>query len=267
MAWYNAQENIKSTIDSVAAQEFSDYEYLIIDGLSTDDTVNIAKSFKHRFKEKEINFTIYSEKDKGIFDAMNKGIDKAMGEWIIFMNAGDSFYSDEILSQTSTYLSDLTEDIVYGSTVVSDGIHYQLKKGSSPSDLPKSVPFYHQSVFVKRKLLIAYKFDISYKIAGDYELFVRLWKDKRKFKRIPIIVSLFDLSGVSSKNLYKSDKEVFEIKKKYAIESKSYKYIIFIEFLKGIRRAIIKKALPQIYYSEFRGWYFDKKCGDQILNL
>ena len=96
---YNAEETIKNTIESVLSQNYCNYEYIVIDGKSTDNTLTILNDYRKGFQEKGIDYYIYSEKDNGIYDAMNKGIEHSLGDWIILMNADDSFYSSDVLTQ------------------------------------------------------------------------------------------------------------------------------------------------------------------------
>ena len=94
---FNEEKNIKKTIESVLNQTSDSFEYIICDGKSADKTVEIAKEYKNTFAEKGISYIINSEKNKGIYDGMNKGIDLATGDYIFFLNAGDWFYSDDVI--------------------------------------------------------------------------------------------------------------------------------------------------------------------------
>ena len=94
---FNAEGTIENTIRSVLDQSYDDFEYLILDGKSTDQTYEIVKSYDSSFKEKGIVFRHFSSPDSGIFDAMNKAVQEAQGEWIIYMNADDSFYDQNVL--------------------------------------------------------------------------------------------------------------------------------------------------------------------------
>lgn len=113
---FNASETIKSTIESVLNQNYYDFEYVIVDGKSKDDTYKIVESYDKKFEEKNIKYMHNSEKDNGIFDAMNKAANIANGEWIIYMNADDTFYDNSVLSNISKYLKD-NADVVYGNTI------------------------------------------------------------------------------------------------------------------------------------------------------
>ena len=96
---YNSSKTISNCIESVLRQNNNNYEYIIIDGASDDGTVEIAKTYKEKFEEKDIKYTIISEPDLGIYNAMNKGIDRASGEWILYLNSDDEFYGNKAIRE------------------------------------------------------------------------------------------------------------------------------------------------------------------------
>ena len=110
---YNAANELPATMRSVAEQSFTDFEHLIIDGASKDNTLEVAKSLGTEM------MTIYSEPDKGLYDAMNKGLAKARGEYLIFLNAGDAFHAADTLQKMAT-ASKSSPDIIYGDTDLVD---------------------------------------------------------------------------------------------------------------------------------------------------
>ena len=113
---YNAERSIKSTIESVLKQTYTDYEYILIDGKSTDNTYKIVCSYDKKFKNRGVQYRHISEQDQGIFDAMNKGIQMARGRYINFMNADDKFHDSEVL-ETLFANQELDDDVIYGNTV------------------------------------------------------------------------------------------------------------------------------------------------------
>ena len=214
---YNAEETIKNTIESVLSQNYCNYEYIVIDGKSTDNTLTILTDYRKAFKEKGIGYYISSEKDNGIYDAMNKGIEHSSGDWIIFMNADDSFYSSDVLTQV--FDKDLANyDVVYGDCMRNDGNGSYLLKANPVETLPKQMPFMHQSVFVKRGLCLKYKFDLSYRLCADYNFFFTLYAEGYKFLQTDCIICNYSISGISGKALIKAQKEVISIKKKFGIQ-------------------------------------------------
>ena len=161
----NAADVLKKTIESIAWQSYGNMEYLIIDGGSTDGSLDIIRS-----NSGLINRWI-SEKDKGIFDAMNKGIDMATGEVTAFMNAGDRYSHPDAVRLSVELFTKTGADIVYGNCSYVNGkscwdIDYS---GIHLEDYYKSVVLCHQAIFTKTSLLRTHKFDTRYKICGDYK--------------------------------------------------------------------------------------------------
>jgi glycosyltransferase involved in cell wall biosynthesis len=195
----NEEKTILGTIQSVLEQTFSDYEYIIIDGGSVDGTMQIIRQFEHKLQK------FISEPDKGLFDAMNKSLEYASGEYVIFLNSGDRFASNDILAKI--FNSILNYDLIFGDVIFSYPSGLKLRR-KSPSKLSKAY-FYidslnHQTVFMKRTLLLkAAPFDVSFKIIGDYDLILKcIYHLDCTYKHIPLPISIFDLGGISSEKKY-----------------------------------------------------------------
>lgn len=154
---YNAADTIEKTMLSVLNQTYHDIEYIIIDGGSTDGTVEIIRKYADR-----IAYWV-SEPDKGIYDAMNKGIKVATGEWINFMNAGDEFVDEGVIEKLFQNRTIDTVGVVFGDTLF---IHKSKQKIVKFGDDPhhKIMPSCHQSIFCRRILLARILFDLRYKI-------------------------------------------------------------------------------------------------------
>lgn len=200
---------LEKTIESVGKQNYSNIEYIIIDGGSRDGTIDIIKNH-----EKEISNWV-SEPDRGIFDAMNKGIDIANGEWIQFMNAGDTLYCNDTITQIAMHFTS-TLNIIYGDTLLkySDNLPYKYKKAKEFKTIKSNIPFCHQSVFVKMKLMKEFKFDLTYRFAADFDFFLKLFKNKiYEYKRLSIPISIYDMNGVSIGRTTKE--EYFKIAQKH----------------------------------------------------
>ena len=193
---YNAEKCIKETIQSVLGQSYTDFEYLIIDGKSKDNTIEIIKEFE----DERIIFV--SEKDNGIYDAMNKGIRLSSGEYIIFMNSGDVFADSKVLEDIS---SELKADVVFGNALIKkqEGIvreKYSDKKFRLFIMFLSGYMINHQTIFTKTELIKKYMFDLSYKICADRALYAKLLKNKISFKRIDRDIVKYDgIEGISSK--------------------------------------------------------------------
>mgnify|MGYP002741566027 FL=1 len=199
---YNAEACIERTILSVINQTYPNIEYIIIDGNSTDNTLQIVEKYKDKITK------IISEPDKGIYDAMNKGLRITTGDWVNFMNAGDSFYSNDVLGKV------FCQDYSGISVIWGDAM---LIQNGTKQEIFRATPFYnyklpfrtgkgicHQSMFFsmsKEKLL---QYDLSYSISADFKLCYDIYKQGGLFLYVPYIISAFDTTGYSSSNRYKS---------------------------------------------------------------
>ena len=193
---YNNGEGLRQTISSVVCQTNHDYEFIIIDGGSTDESVAVIKSFSDK-----IDYWV-SEKDRGIYHAMNKGVQHAHGEYCIFMNSGDFFYNNKVLELIEE--SQIIEDVVVGKVVINDKDQlispppasgeltlYHLYSGAIP----------HQGSFIRTELLRKYPYEKKKKISSDWKFFVQvLILDNRSIRYSDIPVARYDSDGISASN-------------------------------------------------------------------
>lgn len=192
---YNAVDIIEKTILSVLKQTYVNIEYLIIDGGSTDGTVDIIKKYADR-----ITYWI-SEPDEGIYAAMNKGVRRAKGEWINFMNSGDSFYADNIVSKV--FREDRSKvDFMVGIAAQSDGSLWKpVKEDFTFEDIFYGNEVNHQSSFIRRTLFQDGGYDTSKKIIADELFFVEQIVFKGKsYITLPYIICNYDITGISSRS-------------------------------------------------------------------
>lgn len=210
---YNASATIRRTIESILCQTYKEFEYLIIDGKSTDDTFNIVNEYQTEFEEQGIIYRIVSEKDNGIYDAMNKGIKLATGDWIIFMNADDSFYDENVLQEVFGVNNVKEYGVVYGDCIRNDGSGNYYMQANAADTLPKQMPFMHQAVFARRNLCLKYPFELKYKLCADYNMFFHIYAEGQKFLQIDKIICNYSIRGISGKALLDAQTEVIEIKK------------------------------------------------------
>lgn len=237
---YNEEKNISRTIESVLGQTSDDYEYIICDGKSQDSTVDIARSYAEKFAEKGIDYAVYSEKDNGIYDAMNKGIDLASGDYIIFMNSGDWFYSNDVIDNTIRMATDNgCPQVIYGDVASVQRSVANIIKGDHNS-LEKCMSICHQAIFVSVPLIKKIKFDIRYKIAADYNLMLDLKKQEIDFYHMDVVVAYFSGDGVSTTQIEKLHTECADIKEAHGI------YVDRKEVKKSIRKGKIKQKIKNI---------------------
>ncbi len=254
----NAENCIGETIESVLLQEYDDYEYLVIDGASTDNTLNILQSFEGPFASKNIDFRYISEPDKGIYDAMNKSLDMADGEWILFMNAGDGFFDRDVLS--NVFGNDHTgTDVIYGDILMKDNDHYKLEREGKPDDQTDHSPICHQAMFTRCDVLKEYRFDTGYTLAADYDTMIRMFRDGRRFKKLDEIISIFEMGGASYKQSVDYLKQIYISREKNSIVStKNFRSeAIKLRTYMSVRN-ICRKCIGPVFYSDKRGWHCDK---------
>ena len=208
----NAEQEIGNTIQSVLDQTYPDFEYLIKDGGSTDQTIRIAESFGPKFAERGIPFRVLSQPDTGIYDAMNQAVSETHGQWINFMNAGDWFADNNILElvQKSGCLED--SDVVYGDRILRKQNRFCFDKAYPLEEMRIGLPFGHQSSFVRRDFLVEKTFSLRYPICSDFHFFLQLYRENKKFTYFPEAISIYDVNGVSSdwKRNYRDKIQILE---------------------------------------------------------
>lgn len=186
---YNAVSSIEDTIKSVINQSYKNIEFIIIDGQSTDGTVDIIKKY-----EKQIAYWT-SEPDNGVYDAMNKGIDKSTGEWIIFLGADDILLDNLTILQK--YLLD-NISIIYGNVIYKNSRKRVFGKYSACKLVVRNIP--HQAILYNKSVFKLYKYELQYKIYADYVLNLKCWHDSNiTFRYVPVDMSIYNEEGLSSK--------------------------------------------------------------------
>ncbi len=239
---YNGAYLLEQTIKSVISQTYPTIEYIIIDGYSNDGTIAIIKKY-----EKNISFWT-SEKDNGIYDAMNKGLKKATGDYVIFMNAGDMFYSNNTIEQIP-FEKNQNADVFYGDTVIIDentGKELGLRRKKLPKNLTwkhykKGMVVCHQSILVKKS--IAGNFNIRYQLSADVDWVIIVLKKSRKIIYTNTIISRFLGGGVSRKYQKRSLLERFIIlRNHFGIIQTIFSHVFFL-----VEALTIKLGLKPLY--------------------
>jgi len=200
---FNSVSTIKRTFDSVLSQTLLPDEYIVKDGLSTDGTIDIIKEYEPLFKKKGVSFIILSEKDTGIYSAMNAGAFKATSQWLHFLNSDDYYLNNNSLQAVAYYLNGTSADVVYGNLIKGDLYHQKEMTGIRADKLKLNMrftcPLQQPCAFIKRELFhLGYYFDEGYKISGDYKFFVQVIQDNNVCQHIPVYVTFFDEGGISS---------------------------------------------------------------------
>ena len=212
---YNASRWLERTIQSVISQSYPHIEYLIIDGNSTDGTLEIIKKYQPTIAH------CVSEPDKGLYDAMNKGLKLASGDYVWFLNAGDTIYSDNTVQEIVNILEfENIPDIIYGETQIVDEQNQPLamRRLKAPEKLTwksfrMGMLVCHQSFLVKR--IIAESYDLQYRFTADYDWCIRCMKKASTIFNTHLILSRFLEAGLSATNRKESLKERYRIMCEY----------------------------------------------------
>lgn len=212
---YNAGALLSKTIDSVARQSCTDKEYIIIDGASKDNTLELIRQ-----RSSDISGYI-SEPDKGIYDAMNKAFGMATGKYILFLNAGDTFHSDDVLGKIKALIDpDNEPDIIYGETAITDeaGNFISMRRLKTPEKLnwknfSQGMLVCHQSFMPRLELCEPY--DLRYRYSADFDWCIRCMKKADSIFNTHLIISNFLEGGVSTSQRKKSLKERYDIMSHY----------------------------------------------------
>ncbi|BBB24033.1 glycosyl transferase, family 2 [Isorropodon fossajaponicum endosymbiont JTNG4] len=234
---FNGVKFLEETIKSVINQTYDNIEYIIIDGGSTDGTIDIIKKY-----EDKIAYWV-SESDKGIYDAMNKGVDAATGNWINFMNAEDKFYSNttiEKIFNTKQY----TTKIIYGDVIIDYGNFLKVKKAKNFNKLWQGMVCSHQSTFIESKYHKENKFILKYSIAGDFNFFYNVFKQNDKTTYIQNIIAIISLDGVSDINRLTAIRQNHRIINNHKFNLKYNLYYLYL-YVEQFIKKIIKLFLPK----------------------
>ena len=199
---YNAIEDLKRTMQSVDAQDYPNIEYIIVDGGSTDGTPQYLASYSGKLTR------WVSERDRGIYDAMNKAVAMATGDYCIFMNAGDTFADSHVVTAAVEQMGDA--DVAYGD-ILKRG---EVVKAKEPCNCHKMY-YCHQAAFVKTECLRQFPFDISHKMSADFKQAKQMTLAGKSFRHMPLVVAEFDTHGISntrrSKGLMDNIKVINEV--------------------------------------------------------
>ena len=212
---YNAEKVLEDTIQSVISQTWHRIEYIIVDGASKDGTMAIINKYRSRIQ------TVVSEPDKGLYDAMNKAISLATGDYLCFLNAGDCFHEDDTLQKmVHTLHSNELPDVLYGETaIVNEERHFiRMRRLSAPEVLTwksfkQGMLVCHQSFFAKRTL--AEPYNLKYRYSADFDWCIRIMKKARTLHNTHLTIIDYLEEGMTTQNHKASLKERFRIMAKH----------------------------------------------------
>ena len=212
----NPGRSLIRTMESILAQDYRDYEYIIKDGGSDDGTLDLISEYRDRFASAGVSFKLFSEDDNGIYDAMNKAVLKANGTWVNFMNAGDCFYSSTVLSEIFEKSNYPNAAILYGDAVECEYGHYYMFRKAFDM-IEERMPFSHQSAFINRELMSRYPYKTEYRIGADYDFLLSMYKKGFFFRDTGVITCIISKDGISSLRLYDTYMETLKIRNNHEI--------------------------------------------------
>ncbi len=236
---YNCAYSIRKTLESVSSQNSDLFEYIVIDGGSVDGTVGVINSYKDKLAY------FISEPDSGIYDAMNKGIGVASGDWLLFLNAGDVFYDGFSLAHLKWDWPEGMEFVIFPYVIDGD-----LEPKRPDLNVRHGMPTSHQAMFVASAIAKQIKFNTKYKVAADYEFFIKRYMLNKKC----VYVECDTLAKVLPDGYAKEN---------YGVMKNEYRKIIFENF--GLKASVvyyflsrpllvklIKKILPAFFFNKLK---------------
>jgi glycosyltransferase involved in cell wall biosynthesis len=213
---YNAEQYLERTIQSIINQSVQDFEYIIIDGKSKDGTLKIAEKYKNRVNK------LISEPDKGLYDAMNKGLKNASGDFVWFMNAGDEINDKDIVQRISKSVTEQT-DVLYGDTYFTDndGNIQGLRSEITPHRLPRGLKWQdmklgmlvcHQAFIARKSIAPLY---MENNLSADVDWEIECLKKAKKIQYLDFVLAKYLIGGISNKQLKRSLLDRYEVLKKH----------------------------------------------------
>jgi len=226
IATCNSIKTISKCIDSILRQTYTDYQIIYIDCLSLDGTVQEIK------KNLRYNDILISEKDSGIYDALNKGVKVATGEWIYVMGSDDELFDSEVFFNINKYLDGKKYDMVYGNIIAIDAVEKRVIKMKEPiifyKKYGKCPPLFHQAVFMRRDLMLRYGlFSDKYKIHADYHLMSAVFTIKRSCY-CDINISNYSQLGYSGR---KVSRYLVSVKEQWVINKENNNLSVYLLYL------------------------------------
>jgi putative colanic acid biosynthesis glycosyltransferase len=243
----NNYKGLLDTYKSVNDQTYKNFEWIIVDGYSTDQT----RKFLESFDEKDLTLKFISETDSGIYNAMNRGIALSEGDFLIFLNAGDLFADKNVLKdvESSGFLSKY--DVIYGNSFEQTEKGYFHKTARSHTFIWYGMFTHHQAIFYSKHTLINNQYSENLFIASDFELTSRLFQLGYSFKFIDRVICKFELGGLSTSNF------VLSLKEQLFVRSKIFKFpslLCYFLYLLQYIFFIIRFNFPFVY-TTFRKYF------------
>lgn len=250
----NAADDLEQTIQSVLLQKDCEIEYIIKDGISTDHTMDVVRKYEPEL-QKLSRFVFVSEKDTGLYDAMNIATKMAQGSRLQFLNAGDCLMDENVIASVAA--NECDADILYGDHTKMFGQAPVSKKTirETDADFARNLNFSHQAAFIKREVMQELLYDTKYPICADLEFFQRAYALGKTYRYIDVMVVAFQMGGISYQRAFDLLDETYRIQYKYGIISET-------ECIRLRKRNQLKKfsrqMIPASLYKKLKKWKFNK---------
>jgi glycosyltransferase involved in cell wall biosynthesis len=241
---FNGRKTIEKAIKSVLSQSYKNIEYVVVDGGSTDGTVEVLK----KYSKKGIDIWA-SKKDKGLYDAMNKGVGLAHGDVVYFLNADDSFYDNDVIADFAKAFLGADSQIVFGDVIFvypGERSSVRVSRELSIAQLKRGMMPPHQGTFASRKLLQENPFDLSYRSSSDFDWFCRVMKKGAASRKFDRVVAEFVSGGVSSGKV--SYKETESVVKKHFGFFPFARLVLKHRIFSLIKFVLVKTGLLRIWH-------------------
>jgi len=230
---FNSEKTIKYTLESVLNQTYNNIEYIIVDGNSADSTLEIIKFYEKKFIEKGISYKWISEADKGIYDAMNKGIKLSNGKLISLLNSDDWYELDALENVKNEYIKS-NADFIHGNLNL-----YSKEKNFIKTLKPKNkkvvirkMPFFHPTSFISKKTYNKLKgYSLDYKICSDYDFIIKIINNNFKISYLNRVITNFTIGGISTTQVNVSLKESHLIRVQNGYQKHISKFYYLVETL------------------------------------
>ncbi|MCX6171905.1 MAG: glycosyltransferase family 2 protein [Flavobacterium sp.] len=238
---YNSEKTVKRTLDSIFFQNFKDYEIIFVDGDSQDETLSIVNQFN------DYRVKIYSEPDKGVYDAMNKGIAKSSGQWLYFIGSDDYLNAADVLQKVYNQLQKIKNHVLYGNVIIKGDAGWakdgQIYNGKYTLQRLLRGNICHQSIFYRRSFLIENNliYNLNYPIVADWDFNIQC-RLKTSFTYLNIIVAVFNAGGIST-GATNSDPFLNEIHQKYGNLFRTSHYPLFMQPFRSLYKRIKNKLI------------------------
>lgn len=255
---FNAAAELEKTIRSVLSQKNCEIEYIIKDGASTDNTKAVVQRYEPQLRELK-NFVFLSEKDTGLYDAMNIATKLAKETYVLFLNSGDCLADEDTIAFVEH--GDFEGDLLYGDMIQICEGRKQLRKANpdTVADFPKNITLSHQALFIRTDVMQELLYDTSYPICADYEFFQRAYACGKRYRYMDRPICFFQLGGISYQRAFELLDETYDIQLKYGVISEQqYRTLKRKNRWKRLSRRLLPKGL----YEQLKAWKRKWECRD-----